>query len=208
VRALPFGVELSPDKVLPAGIEEVFKPVSEDVTWLFTLWELYLQLYGTTDEHYEVMNSSAQHFFAILQTVVFEQLIVTIGRLTDPAETFGKPNASIAGLTERISNEGYPNLASELRERLDNFLKKYPSFRVWRNKRVDHTDLKTVTHPSDDVMPGLPRSQVQAAVDELERIVSQITETLIDTSQRYKPFLVAHGDGNALLEVLRKGLVS
>jgi len=195
---------MPPAKTMPPSIEDLFGPINDDVTWLHTIWDLYLQLYGTNPKYLDVMNMSAPQFFAILENVLFEELILIVGRLTDAPRTSGHENASIERLIEEIEAENYAALGASLRKRLQDFKTNYPGFKTWRNWRVGHSDKLTVTKGSAFPMPAMPKNHVQAAVDELAAIMNEVSLSLMDSVQAYKPFMVAHGDGNALMEMLER----
>jgi hypothetical protein len=191
-------------KPLPPLVETIFVPINNDVTWLHAIWVLYFQLYCTKDEHYITMNETAPAFFAILKNVLFEELVLILGRLTDPASTFGKENASLDKLVEIIVQEGNLALASSVRAQVNVFRTKHSAFRTWRNARVNHNDLATLLNTRSTPMPQLPRKQVEEAVEEMAAIMNAVSEGLGSGSQEYRPFLFAQGDGNALLEALKK----
>ena len=194
---------MSPEKMLAPDLEELFHPINNEVTWLHTIWELYLQLYCATDKNYDIMNSTAPQFFAILQNVLFEQLILIVGRLTDPPTTLGKENASIAMLIEKVKAHDSLQLANSMQKKLDEFRIEHAAFRTWRNKRVNHDDMATLLGKSADLMPEIPRRQAQTAIDQLAGIMNEFSEVLQGSTQIYKPFMVAKGDGNALLQALQ-----
>ena len=86
---------MSQNNVVTPELPELFDVLNDEVTWLHTVWELYIQFYGTNDENYELMNESAPQFFAILKVMLFDELVMILNRLTEKATTFGKTNASI-----------------------------------------------------------------------------------------------------------------
>jgi len=63
--------------------------------------------------------------------------------------------------------------------------------------------MKTVMQPEYDPMPSIARNKAQIAVNQLGALMSEISEELMDSTQKYKSPLVAQGDGNALLQVLQ-----
>ena len=75
-------------------LQNLFEALNKEVTGLHTIWELYIQFYGTSDENFEIMNASAPQFFAILQSILFNELVMILNRLTEKATTFGKVTCS------------------------------------------------------------------------------------------------------------------
>lgn len=185
---------------------EVFKVVNSEVTWLHTIWELLIQLYGTNDQNIEIMNSSAPQFFSILRTMLFDELVMTLNRLTDPASTRGKANACLEQLIQQINESENTILSTSLKERLSRIRVNSAAFRTWRDKKVSHNDLFTALQNENNSLPGIPRAQAAAAIQEITEFINQYSEVILGTIQAYKPFLVARGDGNALLQQLKRNM--
>jgi hypothetical protein len=150
------------------------------------------------------MNSSAPYFFAITKQILFDELILTISRLTDKPRGFGRDNASIEQLIEQIKTHGYAELATDLMIMLRKFRREYDFFQLWRHRRVSHSDLLTVLGKSTDPLPGISRHQVEGAIKDIVDIINEFSQNTQDTIQVFEPFLVARGDGNALLQALRQ----
>jgi hypothetical protein len=185
---------------------EVFKVVNSEITWLHTIWELLIQLYGSNDENIEIMNASAPQFFAILRTMLFDELVMTLNRLTDPAITRGKANASLEQLIIQIDQYENASLAASLTERLVKIRATHIAFRTWRDKKISHNDLLIALENESESLPEIPRKQAAAAIQEVTDFINEYSEAILGGIQSYVPFLVAHGDGNALLQQLKQGI--
>ena len=82
------------DKLGPQ-LGPVFSELRDDLAWLQVKWGEYRELYGTSSERIELMNSAAGLFFRILQDAMWEDALLHLCRLTDPAVMGSKKNLSI-----------------------------------------------------------------------------------------------------------------
>lgn len=189
-------------------LRNLFEALNKEITGLHTIWELYVQFYGTSDENFEIMNASAPQFFAILQNLLFNELVMILNRLTEKATTFGKANASLEQLIDQLDVEQDANLVSSLKERLLNIRDNYSAFRTWRDKMLSHNDFAIALQGESRDLPGITRKQVETAIREITEFINEFSISKSFGEQVYKPFMFAHGDGNALMKFLKRGVES
>jgi len=185
---------------------ELFAVVNQDVIWLHTVWELFIQFYGSSDENFQLMNASAPQFFALLKIMLFHELVLSLNRLTDGAITLGHANACLEQLIEQTDQDQNSKLVESLRGKLVSIRANYRTFRTWRDKRVSHNDLSTALGSESDSLPGITRVHAESAIREIVGFMNEFSITMLGTSQSYVPFMVAHGDGNALMQHLKKAM--
>jgi hypothetical protein len=185
---------------------EVFTVVNSEVTWLHTIWELLIQLYGSSDKNIEIMNASAPQFFAILQTMLFDELVMIMNRLTDPAATRSKANACLEQLIYQIDQPENATLVTSLKERLSKIRANHAAFRTWRDKKLSHNDLRIALQNEGVSLPKILRNQAARAIQEITDFINEYSESILGSFQSYMPFITAHGDGNALLQYLKQGI--
>ena len=189
-------------------LRDLFDALNEEVTGLHTIWELYVQFYGTNDENFEIMNASAPQFFAILQSLLFNELVMILNRLTEKAATFGKANASLEQLIVQLNTEQDANLVNSLKQRLLNIRDNYSAFRTWRDKMLSHNDFTIALQGEGRDLPGITRKQAENAISEITDFINEFSISKSIGEQVYKPFMFAHGDGNALMKFLKRGVES
>jgi hypothetical protein len=197
---------MSATKQTKSEPNEIFMVVNSEVTWLHTIWELFIQLYGSSDENIEIMNESAPQFFAILKTMLFDELVMILNRLTDPAITRRKANACLEQLIKQLDQPENTLLATSLTEKLSTIRANYVAFRTWRDKKVSHNDLPTALQNEGNFLPEIPRAKAAAAIQEITDFINEYSEAVLGSFQSYVPFLAARGDGNALLQYLKQGI--
>jgi hypothetical protein len=109
-------------------------------------------------------------------------------------------------LIKQIDQPENAVLATSLKERLAKIRANHAAFRTWRDKKVSHNDLLTALPNELYALPEIPRSQVAAAIQEIADFINGYSLAILGGSQSYMPFMVARGDGNALLQYLKKGI--
>jgi AbiU2 len=195
---MPPTIQISPK------IQELFSVLDFEVTWLHAIWELYNQLYGTIDENYEIMNSSAPIFFFIIQNVLYDEFILILSRLTEKANTFGHENASFEQLVNLIDEGKYPDLVKSLRSKLNNITTTYKSFHIMRDKTVAHNDLLLSFSKGVNKLPEITILEAEAAIKDIADFMNEFSENVLDTTAVYEPFYTSYGDRIALIQALKR----
>jgi hypothetical protein len=190
---------------LSPELRELFSVINSELTWLHAIWELFIQLYGTNDEHYEIMNSTAPLFFSIIKTVLFNEFALTLNRLTDKRTTSGQKNSSLEQLIDWIDNDHNAKLVSNLRTKLDIIKSNHSLFRIWRHKKLSHNDLLVALGKTPNTFPGITRAQAEAAIKDITDLFNEFSLKVFDSTQAYEPFFIGYGDGNALMQALKQG---
>ncbi len=115
--------------------------------WLQDKWSMFQELFCTGPERLNLLNSVACNFFYCLHKLLFEDAMLHLCRLTDPAETkirVGKKvtvrkNLTVMGLADAISD---PGLKAKARTEAQRVKKSCEFARKLRNQRLAHTDLE------------------------------------------------------------------
>ena len=104
------------DKLGPQ-LGPIFSELRDDLAWLQVKWGEYRELYGTSPERIDLMNSAAGLFFRILQDTLWEDALLHLCRLTDPAVMGNKQNLSINALPELCADNIVRETVSTLVEK-------------------------------------------------------------------------------------------
>lgn len=186
--------------------DELFNAINNEISWLHTVWELFIQIYGSKDEYHETMSSSAPFFFHMLHEMLFDELALSFSRLTDAPVTSRQSNASMEALIQSIDVAAHPKLVADLTTQLKELKKNYPEFRTWRHKRVSHNDLMTSIPSSSVTMPQLTRGKVEAALKDVRTWINEFSLWAFQKDISYHPFLLNVGDGHELMRFLGRGV--
>ena len=123
----------------PEPTRDTFAWLWQDVVSLHFKWRLYLDLYGNPDAA-SVLDQTARGCFNLLAESLVNDIIMSFARLTDPANTCGKDNLSIAHLLEVLSGHATPHYLGEWRTAAQLFQDRCGPFKQLRNKRIGHRD--------------------------------------------------------------------
>jgi len=190
---------------IPTGIDEVFKELKTEITWLHARWIIYRQLFAHSEKRIGLLNDCASAFFYIIQDVLFGELQVILSKLTDTARSGKHDNLSLEQLQERVEAHGDKNLASTLRNLLDDLHMKSRPFRLHRNKRLAHLDLTTAMQSSLNPLPGISRQMIEDALEVIREYMNAIERYYTQSETGYEHFIM-HSDADALVSILKYGL--
>jgi hypothetical protein len=183
----------------PEEVRVAFDQLRDDVAMLRYKWSLYLELYSER-ETAALLSEIAPAFFQTIAESLRNDMIMTICRLSDPSRTLGGDVLSLATLVGQCDR--VPNIAA----RLTAFQAAAGGVRRLRNRRLVHNDLMTTIVPSQDLLPGIDRFQV----DEILRLATDILEAIYghfcNESIALEPYVP--GGVDRLLEWLKKGRVA
>ena len=184
---------------------KIFHALWQEVAWLYTKWGEYVALYGTKPGRIDLMNKSAPRFFRIVHDSLWEETLMHIARLTDPAETGKKEkkeNLSIQRLLLMAPDE---TLKQTLKEKIETAKSKSEFCRDWRNRRIAHIDLQLAIEDGINPLQSASRVAVKGALSAIVDVLNTVTlhyndsTTIFDVSNGY-------GGGESLLHVIDDGL--
>lgn len=191
-------------KAMPPAVNDLFEALKSEVVWLHARWILYRQLYGTNPERIELLNSTASYFFAQLEWVLLDDILLGLSRLTDRLETCGHSNLVLGQLPERLSESKWNSLVANLSQRLESIKAKCDSFRNHRNRRIAHCDLQTAQGSVERFLHGISREMVEDALAEIRAFMNEVQSFFDGSETAYEHFLAA-SDGDALIFALKRG---
>lgn len=180
----------------------LFHALYVELTWTHWRWKQYRELFASGESRIELLNSSAPLFFAIVQTVLFEDTLLSIGRLTGPHSSKGKPNLSIERLPPLIPDE-------ELRRTVLQLVASTKDSAVfakdWRDRHLAHRDLGLVLGSATRPLETATREGVEASLQSLRELMNVIQVAYTQGEVGYELHADVQG-AEALLYVIRDGL--
>ena len=126
----------------------LYHELEEEVDWLQQKWNEFGELFGKGPERIELLNSAASNFFFLLHKLMFEDAMLHLCRLTDPAEVqirlgkkvLNRKNLTVMALAHAISD---PALKDRVEIQARQVKKNCDFARGLRNKRLAHADLES-----------------------------------------------------------------
>ena len=119
-------------------IGTVYSALWQEVAWIHQKWAQYVELFGTSSGRINLLNQAAPAMFRTVQDTLWEDVLLHLARLTDPAESMRKANLSVFRLATLVANLPIGIHVESLSSAA---LTACEFARDWRNRRLAHRDL-------------------------------------------------------------------
>ena len=189
--------------ILPDELSALYESLNHEVTYLHAKWKIYRQVYAGGQEEIDVLNRTASFFFHVVHWALLEDTVLGISRLTDPPESFGNQNRCLALLVDRVNEQGLEDLHADLAQDFEEINGLVEPFRIWRNKRIAHSDLTTALKLSGEPLPGISRASIEEALTSIRKFMNRANLYFFDSETLYEHFQTSTG-GDRLLQLLDK----
>lgn len=204
------GKELSPEEVRVSALEsmgaslgELYDILRNQVSWVHFKWKQYRGLFGTNQERIDFLNVAAPAFFAELQQLLWDDILLHICRLTDPPKSAGKANLTIACFQALISDA---DLALRV-DGLSNQVKEKTGFaREWCNRRLAHREFPVASQADARSLTPGSREDIEVALGTIRDVMNCIEVHYMKSSVLYDHGIEALDGFDALLRCLESGV--
>jgi hypothetical protein len=147
-----------------------------ECAWIHWKWSEFNELFGENPKRIELLNECAPQFFSLIQQSLWEDILLTISRLTDPATSPGrKQNLSLTALTQFVATEICP----ELQSLIETAAQKAAFARDWRNRRIAHRDLNVALQQSSTPLAPATRAGVRECLAAIAAVLNVIENTTV-----------------------------
>lgn len=192
-------------KVIPDSVREIFDDLKSEIVWTHCRWIMYRQLFDTNEERIDLLNECAGTFFNQLHTVLLDDVILSLSRLTDPHQAFSRENVVLSQLIEKLDENANSKLIIKLKERLEIIRKKCTNFRIIRNRRIAHRDLGTALKTFIDPLPRVSILMIEEALKEVCLFINEFEVYFTESETAYEQSIMT-ADGNSLIFALKKAV--
>lgn len=179
----------------------VFHVLWNDRAWLVVKWQEYREMFGSSAEQVELLNSAGL-FFQIVQDTLWQDILLHLCRMTDPPKSMGRENLTLRSLPDLISD---PAVRAEMAPLVEQASKATEFARDWRNRHIGHRDLALALKSGVQPLASASEEQVSAALSAIHEVLNRISERQLDstlTSDVITPFTGA----TTLMLLLRDGI--
>lgn len=180
----------------------LYNSLYNEIIWLHYKWSEFEELYGTKESQIEIINQSAPFFFFIIQKVLWENILLGIARITDPAKSRGKKNITIQALPGLIHDE---KLKGKIESSIKIILEKTKFCRDLRNRWISHHDYELSINDNAKPLENANRHLVTESLEEIEKTINLLLNEYVQSTLMLKVIRSSNGS-LALLQVLRDGL--
>lgn len=178
-------------------MNEVLESIKKEFIQLRYRWEIFLQLFDSGEDNVKLLNESGSNVFQLLQKLVIDDTMQTLCRLTDPAISAGKENASIYNYLSKSILEA--DLQAQINKHLDELSKTLQPIRNTRNWAIAHSDLSVRSKVKE--LPRITYDNIEFSIETINKILN----ILSGSSDNYTPHIPFNCGGSKLLKVLADG---
>ena len=176
------------------------KALENDLYNLRIQSEIYTAFFGTNKERVDLFNSISGNSAYWIERSMFESLVLSVCRLTDPSEMKGgKRNVTVKALPLQLSKG--PD--SELEKRIDAATEATKFARDWRNRRIAHSDEQVRLGRAK--LDTATRANLSEAVDAIAACVRRYALVELDTTLGTHPIRQLGHDEIEFLTALHHG---
>ncbi|WP_404305916.1 AbiU2 domain-containing protein [Neorhodopirellula lusitana] len=192
---------------VPAKLAPVYQRLNEELIWIHGKWNMYRQLFGFSKSRVDLLNESSQAFFAVLQPLWIDYLVLEICKLTDPAQSGKYTNLSIEQLHEKLSSTKYRGIRDQLSLLANSVREECKPLRDRRNKRIAHNEFRTAMSQEAVSIRGISFRELEAALESIRNYMMAFRSHFIDDADyTYETFTAGDG-GLDLVYVLKQASV-
>lgn len=179
----------------------VYYKLYNQVIFLHQRWLTYLELFATEKSRIELLNESGSFFFYIVQKGLFENVVMSISRISDSEVSMGHKNLTMRMLPKFIQNI---ELRNEIELQIKWHIEPAVSFaKELRNKRFGHEDF--------NISMGVSSLQEKSGIEHVEMALKSIRNLMNTIQKNFDGSTTIYKDGGhninigSLLGVLQNG---
>lgn len=194
------------DTSMPPDVAEAHGRLSKELFYLYTKWRYWKRLYCADDETIKLLNYAAEFFFATCFEVFRDDMILTVARLTDSAESkvrcTKRENLTLPLLVSLIPQSG--TLHEEATSALKTVQKDVKKFRKHRNRRIGHSDRATALNRRANKLPGLSLEAMDTLLADMATLLNLVERHYDQNEQHYEEGIYASSSADELVDFIRR----
>lgn len=181
----------------------IYAEIDQELANIHLIWGQYKILFGMKESRVKLLNRASGSFFRIVQDTLFDQVVLSISRLTDRPAIKGHQTLTVQRLAGLIPD---PSLSTKVRTEVDIALQAEEFCRDWRNNRIGHNNLEHRLNPKAKPLNEATRLKVDEALAALAQVMNVVALHYLNTTISYSNILPMHPDAHGLLYVIHDGL--
>ena len=153
----------------PASLNELLEALGSEWAGGVARLNEFERLFGKV-EHVKLLNLVGGAFFADVQQILWDDLLLRVTRLTDPPQTGRKDNLTIKRLPGLCERDKFPG--NIVQEQVDAAVHAAKFARSHRNLRISHKDLAYAIVGSK--LPATTLGQIGGALDAVHTVLQTV----------------------------------
>lgn len=180
-----------------------FNRLHNECAWLHLKWSEYVALFGVSQSRMDILNASARGFFVLLDSSLWEDVLLHICRLTDDPEVGRRKRQTLS--VRRLPELVNPAIRERVKRLVSAAVKKSKFARDCCDRHIAHRDLNLALKRGAKPLAGASRQGVEDAINAIVAVLGAVEEHYRKATTAYEH--VSHlGNAEALLHVLREGI--
>lgn len=176
-------IKLNRIKVLGNDFGKLYNSLYNEVVWINFKWLEYKELFGKKESRVEMLNKTAPFLFFVIQKTLWENILLGIARITDPAKMYGKSNVTIKALPDFIADESFKE---KIKEKIESINSKSNFCRDWRNRWIAHKDLLLSINENAEPLSHASRKQVDESLEMIFELINKIEDKYFKSTTMFK----------------------
>lgn len=193
---------------MPETLRPIWEALYNEVLAAHMRWIFFRQLFAESEERINVLNAAASTFFGVIQSILLNDVQLTLSKLADRALTNGKANATLERLVKVMATSSEQPLMEKLNQLLIAYRASCERITHRRNTQIAHYDHATLLeqYEGGSTAPlGPSRREIEEALAALRCFMEPAEIYLTARPTAYQE-VFCQADGEALVSVLQKGL--
>ena len=121
---------------IPEDIKPIWDLLYDETVAVHAYWILFEQLFGGSQDQLDLLNRSAGFCFYVIQDALATDVQLSLSKLSDPAESNRKTNATTQHLLNEVRALNWPAPVGELHRLWQSFIDSCEPIRLSRNKMI------------------------------------------------------------------------
>ena len=138
----------------------------------------YVRALYTDEENLKILRETDSQFFSIVKIALIESIVVGIGRLFDPIESFKRLNVSLEHLALKLESQEIIDKVMAAKEYFKDKIK------IHRDKKIAHIDFETMMNRFE--IPNYNFEHIQGLMDILKEVFNSIHIVHFESSTYYE----------------------
>jgi hypothetical protein len=189
---------------IPKDLEPEFKQLHHDLVGLCGRWQIFKRLFTSGQPRLDVLAKMAPAFFGLMQTVLLEDVLSGIARITDKPQTFKSENLVLRQLLDGLDQAAHGALHTELSSKLATAETACDPIRRIRHKVLSHRDYNTALDPKANPLPQITPQTVEDALAAIADFMNSFQQPFTGTTIMYMETITGLGDAANLVRHLRR----
>ncbi len=134
-------------------------------------WGYYCELFGKSQEEFDIMNRTAPQLFKVIQDALFEGILLDLAKFCDPLRIAGgKKPLALSLLASLVPGQTIGGLSESITE----VQTKTAFARDWRNRHIAHWDYQHLLDKQANQLKSASRASVSEAINAIDRTLETI----------------------------------